>query len=218
MNLNKFALAISLMLPITTVYAQALPNNCKVDNINGIWKITGFTGNKLAGAMTYTSSNSAVATVNASNGELAIVGLGDTTITVTQAATKKAKGASGSCSLKIVQPTALQWVADKTITYADGTTLNLDVASSASQGAITYMSSDTKVATIDVKGGKASITIKDGTLDPSNGQHTPVVFTARQAANGAYSEMTATFKLTINPADNNITVMSGKGAIVMPSN
>jgi hypothetical protein len=67
------------------------------------------------------------------------------------------------------------------------------------------------------EGGKVKIKIKDGTLDP-NGTNTPIVFTATQAASGAYGVMTARFSLTINPADNVIQVEPGTGAIVMPSN
>lgn len=220
MKLNKFALAISLMLPIAGVYAQQenLPK-CKVEKNGSVWKVVGFKGHKSAGTMTYTSSNTGFAEVNLSTGELTAVAAGNTTITVTQSATKKAKGDKKSCSLTVVPATTLAWVNDQTTTYAENGIFEVAGASSASLGNITYTSSNPDVAQImKAQNGRVQIKIKDGTLNPADGTNTPIVFTATQAASGAYGPMSATFRLTINPADNTIQVESGTGEIVMSSN
>ena len=167
--------------------------------------------------MTYASSKPEFATVDSSTGVLNVVAAGTTTITATQIPTKKAKGDTKSCSLTLVPATTLTWINDQTIIYADNKTISMDVASSNSKGTIRYKSDNQNVAEfMRVENGKVFIKIKDGTFDPSSGQHTPVVFTAMQDANGAYGAMTATFSLKIDQADNDITVTEGLGAIVLP--
>lgn len=62
----------------------------------------------ISGAVTYTSSNSEVATVNETTGEVSALTTGKTTITATFASTSEYKGSTASYDLTVVDPNATE--------------------------------------------------------------------------------------------------------------
>lgn len=68
----------------------------------------------ISGAVTYTSSNSEVATVNETTGEVSALTTGQTTITATFASTSEYKGSTASYELTVVDPNATEETFDFT--------------------------------------------------------------------------------------------------------
>ncbi|MBR7784243.1 Ig-like domain-containing protein, partial [Undibacterium luofuense] len=145
------------------------------------------------GAVTYTSSNPAVATVDAA-GKVTTVSAGTVTITATQAAVVGVNvQATQSYSLTVnptpvpvlsfTQAGPLQIILGNSLTNAVSSTLT-----GGSYGAVTYTSSNPVVATVDAA-GKVT-TVSAGT----------VTITATQAAVvGVNVQATQSYSLTVNP-------------------
>jgi uncharacterized protein YjdB len=145
------------------------------------------------GAVTYTSSNPAVATVDAA-GKVTTVSAGTVTITATQAAVVGVNvQATQSYSLTVnptpvpvlsfTQAGPLQIILGNSLTNAVSSTLT-----GGSYGAVTYISSNPAVATVDAA-GKVT-TVSAGT----------VTITATQAAVvGVNVQATQSYSLTVNP-------------------
>jgi hypothetical protein len=145
------------------------------------------------GAVTYTSSNPAVATVDAA-GKVTTVSAGTVTITATQAAVVGVNvQATQSYSLTVnptpvpvlsfTQAGPLQIILGNSLTNAVSSTL-----SGGNYGAVTYTSSNPAVATVDAA-GKVT-TVSAGT----------VTITATQAAVvGVNVQATQSYSLTVNP-------------------
>jgi sugar lactone lactonase YvrE len=143
------------------------------------------------GAISYSISNTNIATINATTGVITPVSAGTTTVTATQAAAPgKNATASATYSLTITAP-------DPTLTFAAGpytcvvgsTSACTWIATSSvpTGGAITYSVTPTTVATINATTG-AITPVAAGTA----------TVTATQAASpGKNTEATATYTLTI---------------------
>jgi uncharacterized protein YjdB len=136
------------------------------------------------GAFTYTSSNSAVATIEGST--VTIVGVGTSTITATQATTTNFLSGTSTSILTVNKiPTVLTNFSAVTKTFGDQT-FTLVAPTTNSPGLITYTSSNTAVATIEwdvvtiVGAGTATIT-------------------ASQATTASYAAATLATTLTVNP-------------------
>jgi uncharacterized protein YjbI with pentapeptide repeats len=141
------------------------------------------------GAFSYTSSNTAVATVT-SGGTVTIVGAGSTTITATQAATTNYTTGSVTASLVVstILPT-YQSISQITKTYSTDVSFSLlDVMNgiSNSDGAYSFSSESTAIS---ISSGIATIVA-----------YTPsaITITASQEASGNYSASTKTFTLLVN--------------------
>ncbi|MBL8324236.1 MAG: Ig-like domain-containing protein [Rubrivivax sp.] len=134
------------------------------------------------GAITYTSSQPAVATV--SGNVVTIVGAGTTTLTAHQAATAThaAGGASATLTVQPALPTLAGFGA-LTKNLGDGPFV-LAVPSSNSAGAITYTSSNVQVATVS---GQVATPVGEGTT----------TLTAHQAAAGHYAAGSISATLTV---------------------
>ena len=144
------------------------------------------------GAISFASSNAAVATVNATTGQVTVVGAGTSTITITQAATDDYVSATQTLTFTVKQaaPT-LGKLTTESKKFGDAE-FTIEKPTSPSSGAITFTSSDSKVVKITEE-GKATI----------EGVGT-VTITASQAAEGNYSANSVTAEITI-----------GKGAPVL---
>ncbi|HLA72291.1 MAG TPA: hypothetical protein VK624_12330 [Steroidobacteraceae bacterium] len=150
------------------------------------------TGGAGTGAITYDSSNAAVATA-AAGGVVTLVTAGTVTITASKAADANFRSASASYTLFITAPVASQ---PQSITFAtagpvsrpfaDGLYTNV-AAGSAGTGAITYGSSNTAVASVTADG--LVIFAAAGT----------VVITATKAADANYLAASANYTLEITP-------------------
>jgi Big-like domain-containing protein len=144
------------------------------------------------GAITYQSSNTAVATVNAT-GVVTFVAAGATTITANKAADALYLAATASYALTITAPVVAQ---PQTIAFAtagpvtrpiaDGSYTNA-ASGGAGTGAITYQSSSTAVATVNSTGVVTFVTAGQATI------------TASKAADANYLAATASYSLTISP-------------------
>jgi len=112
-----------------------------------------------SGAITYTSNNPSVATIDASGNFITVVGLGTVTFTATQAETTDYLSANRTSNtltiskaiptLSFISPPATKNVTDAAFTV---------IASSASSAAVTYSSSNTSFATVD--GSTGLVTLK----------------------------------------------------------
>jgi hypothetical protein len=157
------------------------------------------------GAVTYTSSNTLVATISGST--ITFVGLGTSTITASQEPTTMYASATttATCTVDAATPT---------ITFPDINAIYGDppitiVYTSNSDGAVTYTSSDTSVATIS------------GSTITFVGIVTSTI-TASQAATVNYASATTTSTCTVggNTPRNPVIITTGAdlmGAMVGPS-
>jgi hypothetical protein len=139
-----------------------------------------------AGAITYASSNTSVATISGST--ITIVGAGNTTITATQAADGQYASATASVVLTVsnlTTPTLSGFALSSNSVVLGSAAPTITAPTSASAGAITYTSSDTNVATIS----GSTITI----VGAGN-----TTITATQAADGQYASATASVVLTVS--------------------
>jgi uncharacterized protein YjbI with pentapeptide repeats len=134
------------------------------------------------GAFTYTSSNTDVATVT-SGGTVTIVGAGSTTITATQAAADNYSSGSVSASLVVSKATPVlsAFTVSSGRTYGASPFSALAYPASASNGTITYSSTDSTVATIDSSSGMITL-LKAGYVN----------FIATQQATAFYNSATKT--------------------------
>ena len=153
------------------------------------------------GAVTFTSSNTAVATVNATTGQVSVVGAGTTTITATQAATDDYVSATQTMTFTVKQavPTLGKITADSK-TFGDGE-FSITKPTSLSSGAFTFTSSDSKVVKITEEG---KVTIA--------GAGTATI-TATQAAAGNYASNSVKTEITIAKATPELSNISLTGLV-----
>jgi hypothetical protein len=176
LEVNKASPTITVPSPITKTYG------------NAPFILTAPTSNS-RGAFTYTSSNTAVATISgatpiASGNTVTIVGAGSVTITATQAETSNYLSGTTTISLTVnkASPTITS-PSPITKTYGD-VPFDLTAPSSNSDGAFTYTSSNTAVATI-VGNTVTIIGARSATI------------TATQAETSNYLSRTTTISLTV---------------------
>ena len=139
--------------------------------------------------VTYTSSNPAVATVN-ENGEVSIVGIGQTTITATGAATGNYAGAEAQYTLTVTAatPTFAYSAESKEVVFGTENP-ELPTLSNPNGLTVTYTSSKPEVATVATDGKVTIVGVGETTI------------TATGAATGNYNGAIASYTLTVNKAD-----------------
>jgi len=139
-----------------------------------------------SGAFSYSSSNTAVATVT-SGGTVTVVGAGSTTITATQAATTNYTSGSVTASL-VVSPIAptIGALTAPAKNFGDAS-FNLTSPTSDSSGAFSYSSSNTAVATV-TSGGTVTVVGAGSTT-----------ITATQAATTNYTSGSVSASLVVSP-------------------
>jgi uncharacterized protein YjbI with pentapeptide repeats len=145
------------------------------------------------GAFSYTSSNTAVATVT-SGGTVTIVGAGSTTITATQASTTNYTSGSVTASLVVsaIAPTIGTLTAPAK-NFGDAA-FDLTAPTSNSDGAFSYTSSNTAVATVTSGGTVTIVGVGSTTI------------TATQAASTNYSGGSVTASLVVSASLGNFSV------------
>lgn len=116
------------------------------------------------GALTYSSSNTKVATVD-KTGTVSIVGAGTATITIKAAGTKNYEASEKQITISVNKGT--QTITAQNVTKKVGDAAFKLGAKTSGNGTLTYASSNTKVATVDASGtvsikgaGTATITVK----------------------------------------------------------
>jgi hypothetical protein len=163
---------------------------------NTAFSITPPTTNS-AGAFTYASSNTSVATLSGST--VTIIGTGSSTITATQAANGNYASSTTTTTITVTSATpTLSGFGLSSSSVAFGATApTITTPTSASSGAITYTSATAGVATITSSG---VITIAGvGTS----------VLTATQAANGNYASSTTITTITVTAIIINTAAIAG---------
>jgi len=153
------------------------------------------------GAISFTSSNPAVATINATTGQVTVVGAGTSTITVTQTATDDYVSATQTLTFTVKQ--AVPKLGSLTIgskTFGDAE-FSVEKPTSVSSGTFTFASSESKVIKIS-DAGKATI----------EGAGTTTI-TATQAAAGNYSANSVTAEVTIAKGTPELSNISLSGLI-----
>ena len=153
------------------------------------------------GAISFTSSNAAVATVNATTGQATVVGAGTSTITITQAATDDYVSATQTLTFTVKQAVpklGALTVSSKTFGDAE---FSITKPTSPSSGAFTFTSNNTKVVKIS-EAGTATI----------EGAGTATI-TATQAAAGNYATNSVTAEVTIAKAAPELSNISLTGLV-----
>ena len=110
-----------------------------------------------SGAFTYTSSNTDVATVNATTGVVTIVGVGFSTVTATQAQTDNYAGSTAFTTLTVGRGTPVFGNFTITDRAWGASNFTLTAPTSSSSGVFTYTSSNTAVATVNSSSGAVTL-------------------------------------------------------------
>ena len=163
---------IGAMSPITKTYGAAP------------FTLTAPTTNS-NGAITYTSSDASVATVEATTGLVTLTGVGSTTITASQIATASYASASTSTTLTVLLDPMIGAMSPITKTYG-AAPFTLTAPTTNSNGAITYTSSDASVATVEATTGLVTLTGVGSTT-----------ITASQIATASYASASTSTTLTV---------------------
>jgi hypothetical protein len=162
---NKQIIIQPLLLPSPTISNFTVPTKRIGD---ASFTITPPATNS-TGAITYTSSNLAVATISVSGSQITIVGAGNSTITATQAATSNYTAGTITAQLQVKSIPTLS-ISPLIKTYGQ-TPFTITGVTTNSPGAITYTSSTSSVATISgsqitiVGAGNSTITASQAATD-----------------------------------------------------
>jgi hypothetical protein len=149
------------------------------------------TGGNGAGALTYASSNTAVAIVDTSTGKVTIVAVGTAEITASKAADSAYLGAQATYTVNVSKaPQALAFRDPGPLSNKVGHAEFTDDASGgAGTGAISYATSDPTIATVEASTGE--VTLKGvGTAQ----------ITATKAEDSNYLAAQASFTLNVSPS------------------
>jgi len=157
-----------------------------------------------SGAITYSSSNTAVATIDTSGNWINIVGVGDVSFNATQAEVPNqftsASISSNTLTVSKATPT-LTFSNPPTAKNVTDAAFTVTASGGVSPGAVTYSSSNTAFATVGETTGLVTLT----------GAGT-VTITATQASTSLYNSTTATCSIVISAAGSTLagqTVASG---------
>ena len=145
------------------------------------------------GAFSYTSSNTAVATVT-SGGTVTVVGVGSTTITATQATSTNYSG--GSVTASLVVSASLSNFSVPAKTYGDASFNLTNPETTDNTVGFTFASSNTAVATLSGDGGRTVTIVGAGST----------VITATQAATANRGQLDISATLVVSPATPIITI------------
>ena len=158
--------------------------------------------------LTYSSSDETVATVNATTGAVTVLKLGETTIKADFAGSDIYDAVSGSYKLIVEKEKAKFSFSATTATTTFGDTFTAPTLQNDQKLEVTYSSSDTKVATVDVKTGAVTILAAGKTT-----------ITASFAGNDQYEAAKASYELTVEPGaiDKENTVTVGNETLYKPA-
>lgn len=141
-------------------------------------------------AVTYSSSNTSVATVNSSTGAVTLVGIGTTTITANYAGNSSYAASSASYTLTVTDGRTATSVSFPSNSYdavvGEAFTAPAATLSPSAAGSVTYSSSDASVATVNETTGAVTI-VAVGTA----------IITASYAGNSSYQPSSASYTLNV---------------------
>ena len=149
-------------------------------------------------AVTYSSSDESVATVNANTGAVTLVGIGSTTITANYAGNNTYSSSSGSYTLTVEdgRPTTSVSFLQDSYEAVMGQPFTSPTATLTPSGAgsLTYSSSNESVATVNSSTGEVTIAAAGSTM-----------ITASFEGNSNYKGSSATYTLVISDASSSTT-------------
>lgn len=183
---NYNAALVSYTLTVTKASAVFSFESTSVSKTYGDASFVNPLTTNTTGTITYSSSNTSVATINSSTGRVTIQGAGSCTITATAASNTNYASGSKSYSLTVNRGTPQMRFANSYV-YADyGETPSYNTLTTNADGKITYSSSDTSVATVDSNGYVIGVGV--GTCR----------ITATAATGNKYKSAAASYSLTIS--------------------
>ncbi|MBU6950260.1 Calx-beta domain-containing protein [Hahella sp. HN01] len=146
-------------------------------------------GNKGSGALSYLSNNTEVATVNAETGLVSFVGEGNTHISVIRADDGLYKASTATYSVSVGRKIqSIAFVNPGPVEGVYGETVSNPIEEGApGSGSVTYSSSNTSVASVNVESGVVRL-VGAGSA----------VITAEKAGDSVYSSAIAKYTLTVN--------------------
>jgi len=173
-----------LLIPSTIVFADGSAVAKLTTDANFINAVSGVG----TGTITYTSGTPATATINATTGEVTIVGVGTTVITAVKASTSTHLTVTNTYTLTVTAP-----LIPSTIVFADAAPVKgIDIVSyknavsGVGTGAITYTSSTPSTATVNATTGVITM-VGVGTTE----------ITAVKAATATHTAVTNSYTLTV---------------------
>ena len=142
---------------IPTLSLSDIPDKLTTDASFSIASLVSNTG---TGVLSYSSSNTSIATVNSSTGVVTVVGAGTATITVSLAASvdqvyAAATPVSKTLTVKITPSLSLSDIPDKLTTDASFSIASL--VSNTGTGVLSYSSSNTSIATVNSSTGVVTV-------------------------------------------------------------
>jgi uncharacterized protein YjdB len=140
------------------------------------------------GEITYSSSNPAVASINPTSGLITLLSGGTTVITAEQYATSNFNSATVTMTLTVLRDPMMGAMPAVTKTYG-AAPFTWTAPTTNSDGAITYSSSDTSVATVDATSGLVTLAGPGSTT-----------ITASQVATASYTSASTSATLTVQAA------------------
>jgi len=146
------------------------------------------------GTITYESSDTSVAEVNTTTGEVTIVGLGSSTITAKEAEAGEFMAQQASYNIHVTASAGqrLSFGPDVVMNFGDdvtgeGANVFTQAATQGNGGPMTYTSSNPSVATVEESSGTVTVLLPGAT-----------VITAHEAAKDGYLAQQATYLLTVD--------------------
>ncbi|MBQ4860745.1 Ig-like domain-containing protein [Pseudoalteromonas sp. MMG013] len=141
------------------------------------------------GAFIFVSSNTGVATVNTTSGEIQFISTGQVEISVSKHADRKFEPASASFALSVIkqEQIPLKFNYETVNLFVDDSPAINMLNGGSGAGSITYSSSDPDVATIDLASGEVTFVGKGTTT-----------IKATKSADEIYNSTEASYSLTLN--------------------
>ncbi|AQQ68958.1 hypothetical protein Mag101_15945 [Microbulbifer agarilyticus] len=163
-------------------------------------ELSGGSGN---GAVSYSSSDTGVATVNASSGELQLIAVGSTTITALKASDSDYKSASTSYSVRVLEADTQEPLvfesAALTVDLTLTSTVENPLSGGSGNGQLMFSSSNTSVASIDAMTGIVTL-LAEGSA----------TIEAKKAAADSYAESSTSYQLTVVGPPSQLAAAIGK--------
>ena len=185
--------------PQTALFIHNVPTSVVYGSGKFTVSTTGGSGN---GEVTYSSSDSNVLAVDATSGEVTVVGLGTAVITATKASDSNYSSKSATVSITVakgVQTTLSITNVPTAVTYGDNH-FTLAITGGSGTGEETYSSSNQEVLSVDETSGDVTV-IGAGTAE----------ITVTKAADESYTSASKTTTITVNPKELTLTNLAVKG-------
>ncbi len=180
-----------------------LSNQGPISGQAGITVNNTASGGAGTGAISYASSNPAVATASATTGAASLLTVGSATITATKAASSGYNSATVSYILNVTQGTqTIGFAQTGPLNVLFGSVSNNAASGGAGAGAVAYVSSNTNAVTVDSAGAATAVGVGSA------------VITATKAADANYMQAQSTYSINSQTPDKISAFIGATGADV----